>query len=128
MDGREVSKSLKVACGPSFGSVALGSLVIAVIRALEQLMKKLQSDAEEQGNIVVQIFACILRCIISLIGDILEWISSYVYVQVALRGVSFVQGAKATYALATISNLMYVCSAILVEYVAMLGALVCALG
>merc|ERR1719330_2027861 len=127
LDGREVSKSLKVACGPSFGSVALGSLIIAVIRALEQLMKKLQNDAQEQGNIVVQILACVLRCIIGCIGDIVEWISTYVYVQVALRGLSFIQGARATYALATITNLTYVCSAILVEYVALLGATLCAI-
>lgn len=128
MDGKEVSKSLKIACGPSFGSVALGSLIIAVIRAMEQLMKKIQNDAEGNGNILVQIIACVMRCIISIIGDIVEWISSYIYVQVALRGLSFMQGAKATYALATISNLMFVCSAILVEYVAILGSVLCALG
>jgi len=119
---------LKVACGPSFGAICLGSLVIAIVRALEKLMEKLQRDAREDGNAVLCVIACLLRCIISCIGDIMEWISSYVYVQVALRGLSFFQGAKATYALATITNLMFVVSAILVEYVALLGAVLCALG
>merc|ERR1712087_665182 len=127
-DGSEVSKSLKVACGPSFGAVCLGSLVIAIIRALEKLMEKLQRDSREDGNTLVCVISCILRCIINCIGDIMEWISQYVYVQVALRGLSFFQGAKATYCLATITNLMYVVSAILVEYVALLGAVLCALG
>jgi len=118
---------LAVACGPSFGSIALGSLIIAVIRAMERLASKLQGDAASEGNTVGMIVACILRCIIGCIGDILEWISQYIYVQVALRGLSFMEGAKATYALATISNLVYVCSAMLVSYVALLGAVFCAL-
>merc|ERR1712151_1321218 len=94
---------------------------------MEQLARKLRGDAQSEGNVVGMIVACVLQCIISCIGDILEWISQYIYVQVALRGLSFLDGAKATYALATISNLMYVVSAMLVEYVAFLGAVLCAL-
>jgi len=122
-----VCDSLKVAVGPAFGSICFGSLVIAIIRAMEQLARKLRGDAQSEGNVVGMVVACVLQCVISCIGDILEWISQYIYVQVALRGLSFLDGAKATYALATISNLVYVCSAILVTYVALLGSILCAL-
>merc|ERR1712154_761066 len=57
-----VRESLMVAIGPSFGSIAMGSLIIAIIRAMEQLARKLQSDAQGEGNTVGQIVACILRC------------------------------------------------------------------
>jgi len=120
-----VSSSVKTAFTTAFGSVCLGSLIIAMIRALEEVMRKLQRDAAENGNVVVQIIACVLRCIISCIGDILEWISSYVFVQCAIRGISFYSSARATYALATISNLAYVCSAILVNMVVGMGAVLC---
>jgi len=122
-----VCKSFKTAVTTAFGSICLGSLIIAVIRAMEELMKKMKKDAEEEGNTAVQIIACVLQCIIGCIGDILEWISTYVFVQVAVRGVGFCAGAQATYALATISNLIYVVSAILVGWVVGLGSMLCGL-
>jgi len=87
-NGSTVSSSIKTAVTTAFGSICLGSLIIAVIRALEELMKKMQRDAEESGNTVVQLLACVLQCIINCIGDILEWISTYVFVQVAIRGLA----------------------------------------
>merc|ERR1712232_1072713 len=40
----------------------------------------------------------------------------------SLRGVGFVGGAKATYAMAKVSNLGYVVSAMLIEWVVFMGA------
>mmetsp|Transcript_139271 Transcript_139271/g.445212 ORF Transcript_139271/g.445212 Transcript_139271/m.445212 type:complete len:846 (+) Transcript_139271:174-2711(+) len=122
-----VSGSLKVACTTAFGAICMGSFIIAVVRAIEKLAEKIRRDAEEEGNIATQVIACVLQCIIGCIGDILEWISSYVYVQVAIRGLGFCDGAKATYALATVSNLIYVVSAMLIDSVTFLGATLCAL-
>merc|ERR1719322_1886700 len=87
----------------------------------------LEKNAREEGNVVVVVIASLLRCLVQCIGDIVEWISSYVYVQVAVRGLGFWDGARATYALATFSNLIYVISAILVEYVVTMGAALCGL-
>jgi len=94
---------------------------------LEQVLNMLKRDAAEDGNMVLMIIACFLECIISCIGDIIEWISTYAYVQVAIRGLSFWQASKATYALATVSNLVYVVSAMLVQSVVFLGSVLCAL-
>lgn len=126
-DSRSVSKSAKVAYGSSFGSICLGSLIIAIIRAMEALARKLRDDAAESGNYVACVIACIISAIISCIGDILEWISLYAYVQVAVRGLNFISATKATYSMATISNLTYVVSAILVEWVVGMGAVLCGL-
>jgi len=122
-----VRDSVKVACSTSFGSICFGSLIIAVIRAMEAVARKLQNDAEESENYVACVIACIIRMVISCIGDILEWISLYAYVQVAIRGLSFISAAKATYSMATISNLTYVVSAILVGWVVSMGAVLCGL-
>merc|ERR1711948_17795 len=87
----------------------------------------MQNDAEEGGNYVACIIACIIKSIIQCIGDILEWISTYVYVQCAVRGLGFLDGARATYALATIGNLIYIVAAILCEWVVFMGACLCAM-
>eukprot|EP00928_Gymnodinium_smaydae_P080377 TRINITY_DN64088_c0_g1_i1.p1 TRINITY_DN64088_c0_g1~~TRINITY_DN64088_c0_g1_i1.p1 ORF type:complete len:754 (+),score=98.33 TRINITY_DN64088_c0_g1_i1:123-2264(+) len=122
-----IGSSLKVALTTSFGSICCGSLVIAVIRALEEMMRRLQRQAREEGNMVLCLIACIMKAIINCIGDILEWISQYCFVQCALRGLNFWEAAKATYALATISNLVYVVSQMLVTWVVGMGAILCAL-
>lgn len=124
-DSKPVTDSLKIACTKSFGSVAFGSLIIAVIRAMEKLLRKMSHDAGEDGNMVMCIIFCVLSVLVSCLGDLVEWISNYIYVQVALRGLSFINGASATYSLATISNLVFVASAVLVEYVTLLGAIFC---
>jgi len=126
-DSQSVKTSAKVAFGSSFGSICLGSLIIAVVRAMEAVARKMMNDAEESGNYVACVIACIITCIIQCIGDILEWISLYAYVQVAVRGLGFIDATKATYSMATISNLIYVVSAILVEWVVGMGAAFCGL-
>jgi len=122
-----VRDSAKTAFSTSFGSICFGSLIIAIIRAMEAVARKLQNDAEESENYVACVIACIIRMVISCIGDILEWISLYAYVQVAVRGLGFISAAKATYSMATISNLIYIVSAILVGWVVSMGAVLCGL-
>eukprot|EP00928_Gymnodinium_smaydae_P047408 TRINITY_DN3163_c0_g2_i1.p1 TRINITY_DN3163_c0_g2~~TRINITY_DN3163_c0_g2_i1.p1 ORF type:complete len:830 (+),score=87.09 TRINITY_DN3163_c0_g2_i1:55-2544(+) len=122
-----VGSSLKVALFSSFGSICCGSLLIAVVRALEEIAERIQRQSSGEGNVVVALIACIVKVVIRCIGDILEWISQYCFVQCALRGLGFWQAAKATYALATVSNLVYVVAQMLIGWVVGMGAILCAL-
>ena len=110
-----VNRSLKMAFTSSFEPICFESLIIAFVRAMEQLTRRLRNDVGEQDNVVGQIVACVLVCITSCFEDILEWIYSYIFLQVALRSLSFMEEAKATYNLATLSNLVYIVTSILVD-------------
>eukprot|EP00928_Gymnodinium_smaydae_P047410 TRINITY_DN3163_c0_g2_i3.p1 TRINITY_DN3163_c0_g2~~TRINITY_DN3163_c0_g2_i3.p1 ORF type:complete len:842 (+),score=76.07 TRINITY_DN3163_c0_g2_i3:55-2580(+) len=122
-----VGRSLKVALFSSFGSICCGSLLIAIVRALDKMANRIQRQSSGEGNAVVALLAGIVKVIILCLGDVLEWMSQYCFVQCALRGLSFWQAAKATYAMTSISNLDYFVSQVTVGWVVAMGAILCAL-
>jgi len=56
-----VSSALCRSCTTSLGSIAFGSLIVAVIQALEAMVKKSRQGGE--SNIFSCIAACILACL-----------------------------------------------------------------
>merc|ERR1711920_240140 len=82
-------------------------------------------DAQSEGNTACCVVLLVLECVIGCIGDILEYFSDWAYVQVAVRGVSFVQAARITYSFFTCSNMEYVIQDLLVNSVVNLGAMLC---
>jgi hypothetical protein len=125
--GSPVGSSLKMALTTSFGSICLGSFLVAFVRAMEAVARSIKERAREEGNIVLCIVAAILECVVRCIGDMLEWFNSFAYVQCALRGVGFCDAARATYALCTVANVRGIVATCLVGWVAGLGCLFCAL-
>ena len=73
-----VSSSMNRACTTSFGSVCLGSFIVAVIEALRAVAK---SVSRENGNAFV---VCIVDCILGFIQWVAEFISKYAYAYVAI--------------------------------------------
>ena len=53
----------------SFGSISLGSLIVALINMLRQAVSIAQRQEAQSGNMVASIAFCVLGCFIS----ILEW-------------------------------------------------------
>jgi len=121
-----VMSSLKVACVTSYGSICLGTFLVAVIQALEMVARQMMEDARRDGNGVMQCVACIIACALSCIGDIMEYFNEWAYVQCAIRGLGFFDAAKVTYALCTLANVTYILDDLLVNYVVLLGSLLCA--
>jgi len=126
--GKDVSvgKSLKVALTTSFGSICLGSLIIAVISAVETTLTVLRKQAEKEGNIPLKIIACALECIVSCVKEIAKAFTYVAFVQVGVRGLSFVDSAKATWALCTEGNVFKIISVTLIGNVIFLGSFVVA--
>jgi len=123
--------SLTVALTTSLGSICCGSLLVAVIRGVEQVAYQMQLDAASNGNIIGCIVAAILKCFISCIGDIIEYFNDWAYVQCAIRGVSFFDAATITLTMLTCANLKYIIADLLLNSLVSCGALlvasVCAL-
>mmetsp|Transcript_4074 Transcript_4074/g.8741 ORF Transcript_4074/g.8741 Transcript_4074/m.8741 type:complete len:596 (+) Transcript_4074:177-1964(+) len=118
-----VLSSLKVALVTSFGSICLGSFLVAFIRGVEAVARQIELDARRNENRVLQCLAVVVRCVLGCIGDILEYFNEWAYVQCAIRGVGFFQAAKITYSICTLANVRYIMSSWLVGNVVWLGAL-----
>ena len=71
----------------SFGSICLGSLIVAVIQAVKQI---LHSMREQNDSILVCLADCIMGCIESLA----EYFNQWAFVYVGLYGYSFVEAGQ----------------------------------
>jgi len=81
----------------SFGSISLGSLLVAIIQFLRQLCSAAQHNAASDGNIVGSILFCILGCLIGILNWAVEFLNRYAFSYIALYGKSYVAAAKDTW-------------------------------
>ena len=72
----------------SFGSICMGSLLVAVIQALEALARRARQN--EDG----QLLACLLECILSCIRDLVEYFNKWAYVYVGLYGFGYIEAGR----------------------------------
>jgi Plasma-membrane choline transporter len=69
--------ALKRSMTYSFGSISLGSLLVAIINFLRQLCSIAQNDAAGNSNIVASIMFCLLQCFLSVLDWLVEFINRY---------------------------------------------------
>ena len=71
----------------NFGSICLGSLIVAIIQAIREILKQMR---EQDDSIMVCIAECILGCIESLV----EYFNTWAFTYVGLYGYSFIDAGK----------------------------------
>jgi hypothetical protein len=81
----------------SFGSISLGSLIVAIIQFLRQICSAAQRSASADGNMVGAILFCILGCLIGILNWAVEFLNRYAFSYIALYGKSYVAAAKETW-------------------------------
>ncbi|KAJ3261969.1 putative choline transporter, neither null mutation nor overexpression affects choline transport [Boothiomyces macroporosus] len=91
-------RSAKRLITTSFGSVCYGSLLIAALQTVKLVVDQKRSD--DRRNIFSGFILCLLSCILTVFGDILEYMNTYAFVQVAVYGKEYCQAAKDTWHLA----------------------------
>jgi len=89
MQDNPTMKSFKRATTTSFGSICLGSLLIAIIQALRNMAK----NSRNSRNFVGLMLVCLLSCLEHLI----QLFNKYAFTQVAIYGKTFCQAAKDTF-------------------------------
>jgi len=77
------------------GSLAFGSLILATIQFLRFLARLAESN--HRGAIMF-VLLCI-RLILSCLENFIRWLSRYAYVYIAMHGMTFCEGARATFSL-----------------------------
>jgi len=73
----------------SFGSICLGSLIVAVIQAIRQLAYTARQN--DDGNACL---ICIAECILSCIQGIVEYFNKWAYIYVGVYGYSYCEAGK----------------------------------
>ncbi|KIW06152.1 uncharacterized protein PV09_03314 [Verruconis gallopava] len=81
----------------SFGSISLGSLIVAIINMLRQICSVAQQQSAQDGNIIGVIFFCILGCIIGLLDWAVQFVNRYAFSHIALYGKPYFSAAKDTW-------------------------------
>ncbi|EFX01837.1 duf580 domain containing protein [Grosmannia clavigera kw1407] len=89
--------SLRRATTYSFGSISLGSLVVAIINFLRHLCSIAQQQSANDGNIMSTIFFCLLGCFISILDWAVQFVNRYAFCHIALYGSSYFRAAKDTW-------------------------------
>lgn len=72
----------------SFGSICLGSFIVAVVQALRA------TATQARQNRDAQLLVCIIDCILACIQDILEYINKWAYVYVGLYGFGYIDAGR----------------------------------
>lgn len=81
----------------SFGSIALGSLLVAILDFLRFACSAARNQAGGSGNMVADIFLCFLQCILGLVQWALEFINRYAFSYISLYGKAYFASAKETW-------------------------------
>ena len=84
--------AMKRALSTSFGSICLGSLIVALIEALKAMLNRMR----RQENSFI---ACCAVCLLNCIESIVQYINSYAYTYCALYGQSYCDAARSTFEL-----------------------------
>jgi hypothetical protein len=86
--------SIKRALTTSFGSIALGSMLIAIVQTLRFLAETARDGARRHRNFVTACLAACALCLIRMLEAAMRYFTSYAFCQVALYGTGFVESGK----------------------------------
>eukprot|EP01083_Nonionella_stella_P319037 1169034_1 len=116
IDHKPTPAAFKRTMTTSFGSVCLGSLIVAILQALRSMLR----NAKGRNALIALVAMCLLACIESLI----RYFNKYAYAQCAIYGTSFVQSAKATWNLFTSRGILAIINDDLTGMAIMCGAFI----
>ena len=92
LPGAPMQDALKLAVGPSSGSLCFGGAVLSVAELLRMIADAVQN---QEGNILQIIMEAIVACILNLVAEFLSAMTRFATIRVAITGDSFWEGACA---------------------------------
>jgi len=123
MPANPTLKSFGRAMTTSFGSICLGSLLVALLQTLRAIFRGMRNGRN-------QFLICIIDCILGMLENLLRYFNLYAFTQVAVYGKTYCQAAKDTWNLIHTHGYEAIVNDNLISNVltmgALLGAIVCA--
>ena len=110
------------ACTTSLGSIALGSLLVAIVRTIIVIVRFCAESAGSQSSILKLAFCCCI-CLISCLERCLKWLTDYAFVYVAVYGTPFITSGTKVLELLASSGVGAIAQQTLVTPVLSLAAL-----
>jgi hypothetical protein len=89
--------SAKRALTYSFGSIALGSLLVAIIQFLRQACNAARSQEGADGSMLGYALFCCIGCLLGILEWAVEFINRYAFCHIALYGKAYFAAAKDTW-------------------------------
>lgn len=93
------AKSLRRALTTSFGSVAFGSLLVALIQLARYFINAAKQNARQERRQGQALLLAILDCLLSIVEGLAAYFNYYAYIHVALYGKPYLQAAQDTVSL-----------------------------
>ncbi|CAE7727210.1 slc44a4 [Symbiodinium sp. CCMP2592] len=81
------------------GSLAFGSLILAIVQWLKWFMRFLSEQAKASKNRVLRVIFCILACCIWCFEKLIKFLNKNAYIQIALNGTNFCTSARKAFEL-----------------------------
>eukprot|EP00271_Cylindrocystis_brebissonii_P008320 TRINITY_DN2240_c0_g1_i3.p1 TRINITY_DN2240_c0_g1~~TRINITY_DN2240_c0_g1_i3.p1 ORF type:complete len:236 (-),score=23.01 TRINITY_DN2240_c0_g1_i3:741-1448(-) len=88
-------RALGRALTTSFGSICLGSFLVALLHACREMVVIIRSQTK--GSEAAAIIASCAECVLQCLENIVRYFNKWAYVQVAVYGKSFAQAARDTW-------------------------------
>lgn len=85
--------SLRRALTTSFGSIAFGSLVLAIIDTIHAIIRRI-FDQLPEDNALLNCVRCCVECFLRALKSCMEWLTEYAFVYIAIYGISFVEAGR----------------------------------
>ncbi|KAI1744936.1 duf580 domain-containing protein [Xylaria scruposa] len=104
--------ALKRSLTYSFGSISLGSLLVAIVNFLRQICSIARQNQMAEGNIVASVMFLILGCLIGILDWAVQFLNRYAFSYIALYGKPYFAAAKDTWTMIKqrgIDALIYEC-------------------
>ena len=78
------------------GTLAFGSLIIAIIKMIRLMLQYVQDKLEEKGadNPVVKVILCLCKCCFWCLEKFMKFINRNAYILTAINGTNFCKSAK----------------------------------
>jgi hypothetical protein len=86
-------QALRRACTTSFGSICLGSLLVAIVQLIKEMIER---QRRQSDGLLAALMLCCMAFIVGIIEWLLELFNHWAFVQVAIYGKDFKTAAKDT--------------------------------
>ncbi|RHY09330.1 hypothetical protein DYB36_001863 [Aphanomyces astaci] len=78
----------------SLGSICFGSLVVAILEAIQTVLNSISMVAARSGNCVAACIVGCLACCLGCIKNMVETFNRYAYAYVGIHGISFLKAGR----------------------------------
>ena len=82
------------AFGPSFGSLALGSLVLSLVAILREANRRVRENVNRRGSGVERVAACVVAACAECVFALVSFVSKFATIRMAITGDGFCDAAN----------------------------------